>query len=126
MMFSSCVAPETPVTIVPKEHELTEEQKKIWLAMKNQWFKTEYASCLRKHNLKMSCSNCEYVYIRVRMKIDNRGRLVSCTVIQSNVCGREASEDIVQCFTDFFKTFIFPQGLRSVTFETMLGTGLSC
>jgi hypothetical protein len=123
---AACATPKTERTSVIKDHELKGEQYRAWQEIRNYWFKNIYRECLRSHNLKMSCSGCEYIYIRVVITIDRKGKMVSCEMVGERVCIDKASESLESCFTDYFRTLTFPRELRGLRFETMLGTGLTC
>ena len=115
-------APAVPV----KDYELTDDQRKAWSAIKNQWFRTEYSEILKRFNLRMNCADCEYVYITVRLHVDESGRVVNCEIINEHICRGGATEKLKEAFLKYFKDIVLPENLRNMIIETMLGTGLSC
>jgi len=109
-----------------REHELPEAARRDWMLIKNEWMRNGYSECLKEFGLKMKCSGCEYVFIKVELSVDTDGRLTGCRKINDNVCGRSATVLQEECLLRRLKSMVFPQSLRGKKFETMLGTGLSC
>ena len=115
-------APAVPV----KDYELTDDQRKAWSLIKEQWFRNDYREILKKFNLKMNCSDCEYVYITVRLHVDDSGRIVNFEIIKEHICRGGATEKLREAFLKYFKDIILPESLRDMIIEARLGTGLSC
>ena len=109
-----------------KTHELPDEKFRQWTSIKDRWLRNEFPLCLKRYNLEMSCSGCEYIYITVELTIDGDGRLVQYKIIHENICGKRASKQIEKCFMRYFKTIVFPKELRNLTIVANLGNGLKC
>lgn len=109
-----------------KEHELPPAQWKAWNELKEKWMGSEYRDCLKKSDLKMSCSGCEYIYMDVILEIDKQGHLQSYTILKENVCGEKARKELQECFLKYFQEITFPPELKGWKIEAKLGTGLKC
>lgn len=109
-----------------KEHELDNTRFRCWDGIKDKWLREVYFPALDKFKLRMSCGRCEYIYIRVILYIDRNGRLVHYKKGRETVCGKPCPKELEEHLMQFFKEMIFPEELRGIAIETMLGTGLSC
>jgi hypothetical protein len=114
--------PAVPV----KDYELKDDQRKEWNAIRGQWFRNDYREILKKFNLQMNCSDCEYVYITVRLHVDDSGRITKFEIIKEHICRGGATEKLREAFFKYFKNIKLPESLRNLIIETNLGTGLSC
>jgi hypothetical protein len=139
LIFSSCVmfilhgclctvpSPQSNSThAIVKEYDLPDKQWRRWNEIKEYWMKNEYLPCLKRFKLRMSCSHCEYISIKVELKIDGEGSLVGYKKIGENICGKKAGKKLEECLLKYFKTLVFPEELRNITIEASLGTGLKC
>ncbi len=111
---------------IVKEYDLPDKQWRRWNEIKEFWMKNEYLPCLKRFKLRMSCSHCEYIFIKVELKIDAEGRLIGYKKIGENICGKKAGKKLEECLLKYFKNLVFPEELRNMTIEASLGTGLKC
>ena len=74
----------------------------------------------------MQCVECEYIFVRVQLYINKHGKLKKYKIIDENVCGKKISKQLEACFMEHFENMEFPDSLRKIIIETMLGTGLEC
>lgn len=88
--------------------------------------KNIFRQCLDESRLSMNCSDCVYIYIKVIIVIDKKGRLSGYRKISENVCGQKATEKLERCFIDYLESISFPKNLRNMSIEMRLGTGLKC
>jgi hypothetical protein len=109
-----------------KEHQLKNARFRCWDGIKEKWLREIYSPALKKFKLRMSCGQCEYIYIRVILYIDSSGKLVHYKKVRENVCGKPCPKHLEEQLMQFFQNMIFPEELRGINIETMLGTGLSC
>lgn len=126
MTFFSCASLFKSESAPVKEHELSGEQWHDWNNVKTEWMRKEYWSILKKYRIEMSCGDCEYAYITVRLHIDNNGRVVEIDIIKEQICRGGAVEELKDAFLKYFREAVMPESLRNMTIETMLGTGLRC
>ncbi|MCU0847173.1 MAG: hypothetical protein MUD12_04730 [Spirochaetes bacterium] len=96
------------------------------MLIKNEWMRNCYPECIKEFGLKMKCSGCEYVFIRVELSVDTDGRLAGYRKIKDNICGKNATVSQEECLLKRLKGMVFPRSLRGMKFEAVLGTGLSC
>jgi len=111
---------------VLKTTDLKGTQWEEWNMLDTTWIKHMFPSCLLENHLELNCRKCVTAYITVQMKIDSKGKLVSHKLIESNICGKDASEKLINCFLDFFYFIEFPNELRNIIFEVKLGNSLKC
>ncbi len=97
-----------------------------WIKLKEKWFGEVYRPALKKHGIRLNCSDCEYAYIRVVIHIDSEGRLFRIDRVKENICGKPAGEKLFRDFTDHFRKITFPLHLRGYSVRVTLGTGLKC
>jgi len=109
-----------------KEHELGDTRFRCWGGIKDKWLRGIYFPALDRFKLRMSCGRCEYIYIRVILYIDSSGRLVKYKKVLENVCGKSCPKGLEEQLMQFFMYITFPEELRGIAIETMLGTGLKC
>lgn len=109
-----------------REYELPENQRKAWNEFKDGWMRTAYRSCLKTFRLGMTCASCVYIYMKAEIKIGKDGRLESYRKTGENVCGKKITPPLEKCFITPVEQQTFPDELKGVKFETMLGTGLKC
>ncbi len=109
-----------------KDYELEEGQRREWNAIKEKWFRNDYRKILKQFNLKMNCSDCEYVYMTVRLRVDDSGRISEFEIIKEHICRGGATEKLREAFLKYFKDIVLPESLRNMIIETNLGTGLTC
>lgn len=111
---------------IPNTWELDKAAWKAWDKIDSAWMDSIYWNCLKRNNLKMKCSSCDYIYIKVDFSIDSLGRLTEYKVASSNICSQPVSQKLEAEFMDYFKALEFPAVLRNLRFRAMLGTGLKC
>ena len=86
----------------------------------------EYNKCLKKFNLKLKCSSCNYIFIKAEIHIDTNGKMVKYIKLSENICGKKATKEFEECFMKYFKNVKYPEILRSMKIKAMIGTGLRC
>lgn len=109
-----------------KEYELKEPAKQVWYNIKDEWVMNEYPRCVAEKRLRLSCSGCSSVFIRVILTIDHQGKTTGYQKTYEKVCGGKGGIKTEKCFLRFFKNKTFPEELRNKKIETTLGTGLKC
>jgi len=111
---------------VIKTSDLKYEQWKAWDSISDYWLKNEFPQCLKKNNLKLSCSGCESIYLVVNFYIDNDGKLSSYEIVKDKACGKAATHSLKKCFLLYFNNLVFPPLLRNIYLQVYLGNGLKC
>ena len=117
---------QTKDTIVLRESDLKNEQMIAWYTLDTIWTKNIMPVCFFENNIKLNCANCGSIYLKMQLKIDTSGKLVSYTKIKENMCGNAFTEKLEKCFLDFFNFLIFPEELRGIILEVNIGRGLKC
>lgn len=112
--------------VIAKFYELPQQQWRAWQKIQQEWLKKEYPKILQAQKLKMTCSDCENIYLDAVFSIDATGKLTHYEPVNSKKCADKFSEQLVKKFVAWFFTIQFPSELYSLTFEVRLGTGLSC
>jgi hypothetical protein len=90
------------------------------------WMSTHYPSILKRHRLKMQCSNCESIYMNVQLDIDSTGKVFFYKIIKEKCCAGKFSDTVRKDFLKYFLEVTFPDALRRKKFIIRLGTGLKC
>jgi len=107
-------------------YKLEGEAWKNWDSINQVWMKKVYFPCLKENNLKMSCANCENIYIDAGFIVDQDGKLADIIIFKENICSNKASTKLKKCFFNYYKNLVFPQALRNKKIKAKFGTGLKC
>jgi hypothetical protein len=120
----TCVSSMESTVII--DYELKGDKRKAFNEIHDRFMHEKYPECLKKFKLSMNCSDCEYIYIIVRITIDADGRIKGYVKMRENICGEKADERLERCFIEYLESITFPVNLRNMVIETRLGTGLKC
>jgi hypothetical protein len=120
------VATGTVKDSIIKENNLSGKQWKAWYTLDSTWTHHIFPACLNENHVKLSCANCESVYLTVQLNIDSTGKLTTYNRISGKMCGNDLSKNIEKCMLDFFYFIEFPIELRNIILEVKLGNGLKC
>lgn len=115
-----------PCDSIIKTHNLNVEQWRAWDSISDYWLKKEFPFCLKKNNLKLSCSHCESIYLTVNFFIDSEGKLNEYEIVKENICGSKATTVLKNDMLKYFKSLEFPPCLRNINIQVLLGNGLKC
>ncbi|HOV11487.1 MAG TPA: hypothetical protein PLL90_06970, partial [Bacteroidales bacterium] len=60
-------------SIISYQNLASDEARQAWFAMNDAWLTCCFYKCLKQHNIKMNCAQCEKVFLTVVLKIDSNG-----------------------------------------------------
>ncbi len=111
---------------VLKSCQLKVDSWKDWNKIYQHWMKNEYHKILKENKLKMNCNGCKNIYLDVILNINLTRKMTFYKLVNSKKCFEKFSKKLEIRFMKSFFNLEFPQSLRSMYFEAMIGAGLKC
>ena len=116
---------QSPLKAV-KSWKLKNHAFDAWRKIKNDWLRNHFKKILSQFNLKMNCSDCEYIYFDAIISINYKGKLTKLKITHENICGAKSSSQFKKAMFQFLKTYHYPEILRNKMIEIKWGNGLRC
>jgi hypothetical protein len=109
-----------------KTWDLKGEAYDAWKKIEQDWTQVVFSQILKKHKIKLNCSDCPRVNFKVKLKIDSNGKLVSYQKLKLNVCGGKSPKGFEQELIQYFTEITFDKSLNGMVIEVYLGRTLKC
>jgi hypothetical protein len=109
-----------------KSWELKGEAYDAWSLIEQDWIEKALDPALIKYKIKINCGDCSKVIFKVKLKINESGKLDSYEKIELNVCGKDTPRGLEEDFINYFKAISFDESLKGLVVEAYLGRVLKC
>jgi len=109
-----------------KAWELDDNAYDDWQRIEDDWKVNVLNPTLEKYKIKVNCSDCPRVALRVIMKIGEDGKLVAYEIVNFNVCGDKVPKGLESDLMGYFTELTFDESLNGKVFEAYLGKILKC
>jgi len=104
--------------------KLSTIQYQQWEEIESKWRKEEFASFLKRNNIKMDCAKCTSVYTWIVFKCDSSGTTFS--MIKNKKCGEEMKGKQLSEFKKIFEKIKLPETFINTFLKVYMGNELKC
>lgn len=124
--------PPPPADTLLNYKDFTYEQFQAWDTATLPWIRDDfYGRCLKKHNIKLDCDDCENFHVQVELTIDKEGKILELKEIEADsYCltkkTPEVQRDVYDCMIESFKKTILPKEFHDKKLLVRIGEGMGC